>query len=335
MRLSDMDSKNFEPNVVIIQTPSVKLSMFIEDKIRRLYACTNDSTIDVRVKSDLKKVKEVLGITPPFSKRWYVPVDLDKFKDKELAELIKVSSTCVFVCTCSKYVTFKQFKDSLKEVHGVCDFYINYLKRPDFIYLYDAFVPEDKRLQKSLFDYVTQSYSGDIDVVFNLFLELAKGTVFKDRKAIADLCGIGGLSVESFIFMMLKPLSGSDKGLKKMLKLRIQAGSELAESMGYTKLYNFTAHSLMTLIQLKMLIISGDIYKEVRDLPESYDKNRLVRYQKYIWKLKTLPLSALLLLRQSMGDRAWRNEFDYLNFVYKYYKVLSIQRLNSMIEEKV
>ena len=334
-RLSDLDGKGVNPNVVLLQTPSVKLTMFLEDKIKRHYECRNDVVIDVRVKKDLKKVRDVIGVIPPLARRWYVRIDLDKFDDKELATVIAESSTVVFFCTCSKYAIFKNFKDSIKDVYGVYDFYIMYLRRNDFIYLYDAFVPKEKRLTKQLFDYTVQSYSGDIEVLFDLFIALNDGKEFKTRKDISDLCGVGGLSVESFIFTMLKPISGSVKGLTKVLKNRIKASSELAEMLGYTSFYNFMAKSLMTLINLKMLMISGDVYKSVHNLPECYNENELARYQKYIWRLNTLPLSTLLLLRQCMGSKAWRTDLDILNFIYLYYETLGYRHILALNMENM
>ena len=172
MFIKDLDRSNYIPNVVIVQTPSPKLSMFIEDKIKRMLGSNRESTIAINNKSDLKQLKTVMGIAPQFSKRWYVPINLDIFNSKDLTDLIKSSGTCTFFCTCSKYVTFKSFKENINGVQDIAEFYINYLKRPDFLYIYDAIVPKDKQLSKQLFDFVIQGYSGDIEALFTLFLEL-------------------------------------------------------------------------------------------------------------------------------------------------------------------
>ena len=331
MNLSKIDSRNFDYDVVIVQTPSTKLDIFIEDKIKREYGATNDSMIEIQSKKDYKKVKDFIGIVPPFSKRWFIKVNIDKINDKDLIKLIKVSNTCVFYCTCSKYAIFKSFKENLGKNVSVADFYINYLRRPDFIYLYDAFVPKDNRLDKQLFDYTVQSYSGDIEALFTLFLALANGEKFKTRKAISDKCGIGGLSVESFIFTLLKEISGSDKGLKTVIKNRVRASTELAQSLGYQTFYNFTNKSITNLIQLKLLMLNGDVYKTVVNLPETYDEKALARYQKYIWRLREMPLSSLVLLKQSMGSKAWRSELDLFEFIYNYYGYLAVNHLNGKV----
>lgn len=319
MRLADLDNKNSNPDVILLQTPSTRLQIFLQDKLKRKYDCNNDSLIRVETKKDIKRVRDVLGITPPFAVKWFVEINLDAFYDKELIKVIKESSTCLFFCTCSKYSTFKKFKDSIKDDCSVFDYYINYLRRPDLIYLYDAFVKEEDRLSTQLFNFVVQGYSGDIEAIFDLLIHLSQGEKIKNRKDITDLCGLGSLTIESYVFSLIKPLSGSDKGLKKVMKDRINVGVELADSMGYTKMYNFMAKCLRCFIEIKVLCVSGVVYKSIRNLPDCYDEKSLARYQKYLWRLKEIPLSRLIRLRQAMGSKPWRSDFDLLTFVYTYY----------------
>lgn len=319
MRISDLDNDNLVPSIVVVQTPSTKLQMFLEDKIKRRYGINKDAIIPIETKKDIKKVQEVVGIVPLNSARWFVSVDLSKIYDKELIKCIKDSTTCVFFCNCDKYVTFKKFKEDVGKEQGYCDFYINYLRRPDFIYLYDAFVHSDNKIQKQLLDYIIQSYSGDIEALMDLFIALSHGKVFTNRKDVAEVCGIGGLSTESFIFSIIKPLSGSAKGLKTVMKNKLQAGLELGEALGWKSFYNFLRKNIQSFCELKELMISGVVYKSVRNLPECYDEKTLSRYQKYLWRLKEIPMSRLLRLRQAMGKVVWTSQTDFLNFVYKYY----------------
>lgn len=330
MRLSDLDSKNLDISVLLLQTSSTRLTMFIQDKIKRRFHCKSEAILDISTKGDIKKIKDVTGIKPPFSDKWYIQINLDKLYDKSLIQNIKSSSTCVFFCTCSKYGTFKKFKEDLKDKDGLVDLYINYLRRPDFIYLYDAFTLSDNKLTKQLFDYVVKSYSSDIEAIFELLLHLNQGEKFESRKDIAEVCGIGGLSVDSYIFDLLKPISGSDKGLLTVIKNRIRAGVDLGETLNFGTMYNFIAKSLFNFCEIKMLIISGVVYKSIYKLPDSFDEKTLSRYQKYIWRLKEIPLSEILRLRQCMGKIRWRNELDFLNFIYRYYSIKSKNLLNQM-----
>ena len=318
-------------NVVLLQTPSIKLQMFLQDKIKNKYNCKSESIIWVTNKSDLRKVKEIMNVSPPFGDKWYIEINLDAISDKTVWETIKGSSSCVFFLTCSKYVKFKDAKSNLEKVQGVYDFYINYLRRADFIYLYDAFVPSDNKLNKTLFDYVVSGYSGDIDTLFDLLLALNEGTKFESKRDIVKLCGIGGLSVDSYIFSFFKPLSGKEQGLKLVIKNRINEGVSLAENIGYKSMYNFMAKSLFALCELKMLTISGVIYKSVRNLPETYDEKLLARHQKYLWRLKEIPLSSLLELRQCMGNKPWNSNLDLLNFIYRYYDLKANKFLKGVV----
>ena len=318
MQLRDLDG-NVRPSIVILQTPSTRLEMYIQDKLKLKYRVRSEAVIDVQTKQDYKKIREVLGVVPPFAERWFVQLNLDKNSDKDIIKLLKQSSTCCFFCTCSRYSTYKRVKDELKETEGVFDFYINYLRRIDLLYLYDAFVPQNKRLSKSLFDFVAQGYSSDIDSIFEFLIHINQGDKFETRKDITDILGAGGLTVESYVFQLLKPLSGSADGLKTVVKNRVKLGTDLGELFSWRSFYNMLAKSVLTMIDLKMLIISGVVYKDVRNLPDNFDERRISKYQKYIWRLKELPLSELMRLRVSIGSEAWASDADFFVFVYRYY----------------
>lgn len=330
LRLKDLDASWVSLSVVILQTASVKLSMFLEDRVKRHYHCRSESIITISGAKDFARVREVMGITPPFSDRWFVGVDLSKHYTKELVPLIKTSPTCVFFCTCTRYKEYKRLKDELKGWQGVCDFYLGYLNRVDFVYLYDLLVPAGNRLSKQLFDFVMSGYSSDVDAVMGLFAHLASGGVAQTRGDITELCGLGGNTTESYVVSLLKPLSGSDKGLKVVMRNRVRAGLELAGALGYGTLYNFMAKTLLCFIELKQLMIAGVVYKSVRNLPKSYDEQALSRYQKYLWRLREIPMTKLLTLRGCMGDTAWHSELDMVRFLYSYYGFESIQTLRGL-----
>lgn len=327
MLLRNIAEKNIDCNVLILQTSSDKLKLFIEDILKRKYSCNADSILSCSGKKDYKQLKGIINVVPPFSAKWFVSVNLDTCNDKDFISLVKDSTTCLFFCTVSKYSTFKRFKEEIKGVSGVYDYYLTYLKKNDFVFLYDSFVSEDKRLPKVLFDYVVQSYSSDIEAVFDLFLALSEGKEIKSRKDIADICGLGGNSTESFILSMLKPPPSTEKGLKKVMQNRIRAGYELAESYGYSSFYNRLRSTLISFIHLKELLISGVVYKQVYRLPECYDENKLSKYQRYIWRLKEIPLSRILRLYSALGKTTWRSDTEFLNFVYNF---IYVEEKNSL-----
>lgn len=315
--LKDLDKNDYD--IVLVDTQSTKMKMFIRDKLKLKFRCNKDTIINVDTKKDLKYVREILGLMPPFSDRWFVIVNMDKVPVKELESVLDASTTCVFLCFCSKYRDYKQMKEDMKERGGIIDLYISYLRRGDMIYLYDAFVPSDNKMSKQLFDFFVQSYSGDVEEVLSLFEEMNAGTKISSRKDIADICGIGGLTVEGFALSLLKPLSKSEKGFKKVVKNRIVAGTELGEVYGYSKFYSFLKNVLFNFTQIKELRMTGDVYKSVRNLPNGYDEKILARYNRYIWQLNTIPLSRILLLYEAVGSKSWRGNAEFLNSLYRFY----------------
>lgn len=204
---------------------------------------------------------------------------------------------------------------------GVLDFYIQYLRKNDLLYLHDAFTTTDNRLPKAMFDFVSQSYASDIDAVFDLLTHLNQGEKFLTRKSIQEVCGVGGQSIESYIFALLKPLSGSSKGYKTTIRNRLKYGLDLGDTLKYPTLYNFMSRSILLFCELKMLMISGKVYKRVSHLPDFFDEKALARYQKYIWRLRELPMSNLLRLRLAMGTTTWKTEIDLISFIYRYYSL--------------
>ena len=329
MRLSDLDIAGNRPKVLLLQTPSTNLSIFLEDKMKLKYHISSEAIVNVETKKDYKNIRNNLGITPPFSDRWFVKINLDKMHDKDLYAIMQESNTTFFFCTCTRYKLFKECLSKFDKTE-IANFYINYLRRPDFVYLYDALTHEDNKLPKNLFSFVVQNYSGDVDSVIELFLKMNQGEVFNNRKQITELCGVGGNSIESFIFSMLKPISGSDKGLKIVIKNRISLGVDLGNTLGYTKFYNFMSASIKRMCEIKELMIAGVVYKHIRNLPDNYDEASLARYQKYIYRLKMIPLSSLLLLRSAMGYKVWRSEADLLEFIYRLYTIYAMEKAKEL-----
>ena len=97
-------------------------------------------------------------------------------------------------------------------------------------------------------------------------------------------------------------------------------GIDLGQTTGWGSFYNFFNSALDSFIYLKVLVISGTIYKQVRALPDSYDEQKLSKYNKYLWRLKEVPLSRFLRMKQVLleGGR-WSKSIDFLRFLYCYY----------------
>ena len=327
MNLANLDVRGYNPKIVLVQSSSSRYRIFLEDKMKLKNHVDSNSTLDIEVRKDYKKIRDVLGIEPPFSNRWYVKIDLDKFHDKELYKVIDEANTCFFFVHTSKYLLFKNFKEHFKA--DTADFYVNYLRKPDFIYLYDALTSSDNKLDRNLFNFVMQSYSNDVEAVLELFIRLNQGEVFKTRKEISDVCGIGGNSVEGFLFSILNPISGSQRGLNTVMKNRVSAGIDLGKSLSFPRFYTYLTLSVERFCQLKELMMAGVVYKSVRKLPSNYDESALARYQKYLWKIKSIPTSQFMKVRQTIGYKQWFDDADFLKFIYKLYTLYSLEYLEN------
>ena len=293
--------------------------MFIEDKLKEIFKVSAESIIDVANKEDLKQVQEITNILPPVGQKWLIRIDLGKYKGGEIYKIIKRASTCVFLVKAEFYKDFKYFQEQMSGVDNFYSYYASYLTKADYLYLYDTYKSE-KQLTKVLFDYVYQSYNQDIEALFLLFDALHENKVIDSRKKIAELCGIGNNSIESFMFQLLKPITGSARGLKTVLRTRIQAGIDLGNTLTYPTFYSYLKNTLMSCIEIKMLQISGIIYKEIKDLPDGYDEKKLSKYQRHLWKITDIPMTKFLNITNIMSkmDR-WNSEMDFIQFIYKVY----------------
>ena len=115
MLLRNLDDKNMACNVVILQTPSEKLRMFIQDNIKRRFRCNADTIISCSDKKDYKQVRDIMNVVPPFSDKWYIDVNLDSCNDKDFVSIVKEATTCVFFCNVKKYKVYKSFKEDIKQ----------------------------------------------------------------------------------------------------------------------------------------------------------------------------------------------------------------------------
>jgi hypothetical protein len=328
MLLSNIENSKGKFKVFLLQTPASKLEMFLYDKIKTDLHCTQDTIFEVKDKKTVREIREIAFIDSFMSDKWLVRVNLDKASSymTDLLQVIYESTTIVFFCTCSNYKVFKNFTTSLKKkgVTEVYSYYLASLKRMDFDYLYKQFVQKNNKLSQTLYNHVYQGYSYSVDAVMDLFTELKNGVVFENRRDIADVCGVGGNSIESFIFSMLKKPSESLNGLKTVIKNRMKAGVELSEIYGVSRFQNYLKASVVKMVQLKELEISGLIYKKVFDLPNGFDEAKLVKYQRFLWRLKEIPMTRLLRLYKYMSESNWVSDFDFAGFVYKY--MLDIMR---------
>lgn len=288
------------------------MRQFIRDRIKLKLGGSESTSLGVASKADYRQVRELTGVLPAFADRWLVEADFDKVSDKDFMSLVSSSHTCCFLLYCSRYRDYKKLMETFSsDCEGL---YLLYIRRPDFVWLYDSLVPESGKMSKNLLDWVVQSYSGDVDMLMELLMLLNSGRKFSSRTEIMEAVGIGGLSVEGLIFSLCNEPPHTARGMATVLRNRVRSLSSLVDAMGHRVLYERLSRSVLTLCRMKMLDISG-----VAEVPDSFDCNAIARYARYRNRLRDMPLSSLLYLRECMGGIPWGEDADCMAFIYRVY----------------
>ena len=170
--------------------------------------------------------------------------------------------------------------------------------------------------------------SSDVDSVMTLFRALQSGEKVEKKRDITDICGLGGNTVDSFILGLLKSEPKTAKGLRTILSNKLKLGSDLEDVLGWGKFWGYALNTVKALCDIKVLYISGTIYKSVRQLPDGYNEKKLGRYNRYLWKLNEIPLSKLLQVRVLLESRRWSSNLDFVKFLYEFYKKVALANIS-------
>lgn len=338
MQLQVLDKKGIVPGIVLLQCPSSILSMFIEDKVKGILKSNQNTVFTIKSKKDFRDIRVICNVEPFQSRKWLYFIDLDKLQpDKEFFNLVKGSSTVCYFMTCSKYITYKRTKEAFKDYEGILDFYVTYLKSIDMSYLYNEFVYKTGKKEifsKAMYQYVKEGYSGDVDAVATLF-DFIKDYEEKEpitTTMVTELCGLGGNTLESFVFSLLKDApKASEKSFKIILRKRFQAGVDLMESyQSWSQFGNYLNSVVYNIMCVKELLISNAVYKTIRNLPSGIDQNNkqpygynekvLSRYNRYLWRIKEIPMSRVLRLKTLLVESRWNTATDFMYFLYRFYE---------------
>lgn len=322
MQLIDLDRLKGKHKVYLVQTPSDKLQLYLYDRLREENGCVKETIIEVKDKKDLKKVKEIAYVDSFMSDKWLISCNLKSISSsfRELAQIISECNTAIFFLVSDNYKHFKGFVETCKKVGvtEVAQFYLYSLRSADFSYLYNKYVQRTNKLTKVLYDYVYQGYNTNIPAVMDLFEALKLGVKFESRRDISDVCGVGGNSIESFILSLIKPPSTTERGMLKVISNRIKAGVDLMSIYKPAKFQSLLLNCVKMFIYLKMLCISGVLYKKLYEIPKGYPDN-ILKYQRYLFKIKEVPMTRLLRLGLMLNNEKWTSEIYFTKFIYNYY----------------
>lgn len=323
---SDLDDNLNDLDVVLLQTTCDKIDELLFAKVQNRLNISNDNVIHIRTKEDFDTVKSLQGILTPTEGRWLIYCDTTIFiETNNLIDLMLHSNTCIFFIKVNYYKTYKDMKTRLK-TKNVFDYYVTYLNRPNLLYIYDSLVPKSNGLTTQVITYLSKNYSSDIEQIFQLFDALRSGKVIDKPNDVVKCVGIGGNNIESFIFSLLTPISGSTKGLKLVKKKRYAQAYSIYNALGPKRFYDFYKKTLQDFLDIQMLRLTDVVYDSLIGLEAPY--NHLARYNRYLYKFKELDISSIMRL-MSFLPVDFESQVSVYSYINDYYKDCALDLVKS------
>lgn len=323
---SDLDDNLNDVDVVLLQTTCDKIDELLFAKVQNRLNISNDNIIYIRTKEDFDTVKSLQGILTPTEGRWLVYCDTTVFiETNNLIDLMLHSNTCIFFIKVNYYKTYKDMKTRLK-TKNVFDYYVTYLNRPNLLYIYDSLVPKSNGLTTQVITYLSKNYSSDIEQIFQLFEALKAGKVIDKPNDVVKCVGIGGNNIESFIFSLLTPISGSAKGLKLVKKKRYSQAYSIYNALGPKRFYDFYKKTLQDFLDIQMLRLTDEVYDTLIGLDEPY--KHLARYNRYLYKFKELDISSIMRLMSFLPVN-FESQVSIYSYINDYYKDCALDLVKS------
>lgn len=323
---SDLDDNLNDLDVVLLQTTCDRIDELLFAKVQNRLNISNDNVIHIRTKEDFDTVKSLQGILTPTEGRWLIYCDTTIFiETNNLIDLMLHSNTCIFFIKVNYYKTYKDIKTRLK-TKNVFDYYVTYLNRPNLLYIYDSLVPKSNGLTTRVITYLSKNYSSDIEQIFQLFDALRSGKVIDKPNDVVKCVGIGGNNIESFIFSLLTPISGSTKGLKLVKKKRYTQAYSIYNALGPKRFYDFYKKTLQDFLDIQMLRLTDVVYDSLIGLEDPY--NHLARYNRYLYKFKELDISSIMRL-MSFLPVDFESQVSVYSYINDYYKDCALDLVKS------
>ena len=337
-----IESLSVDISNIIVLVDSAVLQTFVKNKLKDSFEISRNMTRYVETAADLKKVK-LDTLTPPFGGgRWFVDVNVDKIKVKEILNALKIfNRSAVTVYWTTNYATYRKLIDDaiVKEQSGYC--YTLYLKKfypEDITYLHNYLVPQEKYLSHEILLYLKKNYTYDVDAVCALFEKIKSGEEVKTTKDVIRLVGIGGNTISKLVMKLLTVNPKTEKGVKTSFGRLLMLLNDLAYTYSYDKLYHFMKDNLKTILEIKQLQQMG-LFSEVRqEIPEigfNVDKiRRFSRFYREILEQVNTPrvLNLLLLFEEQVN---YDYEICLINIISTYLGyLLEFNEQNSESKEK-
>ena len=309
---------NAEKHIHILQTSSTRAELYVEDRIKERALAGSENIIRIVDKNSVSQALDTVGFEPREGGKWVVIVEKEKTPrlGKELENLIKANyPTVLFLLKAPNYKTFKSLRQKFPEGN---DCYLSSLNYSDLKTLLGNF------LTPKLLGYTYNSYRSSPDKVFQLYESFLQNTRITSVKDITEICGISEGSIEAFIFSFFRLPEVKTSVKERTVKKRFQIFCELLAIHGVSVVYYTCRNILVDIFELKSLYLNGKIYKKIEHLPEGYDEQKLLRYQRSFSKIMGIPLERIIQLYQILNNNneVWHSELDAFTFFYKAVKEL-------------
>ena len=311
MSLKDLSSKH---NVHLLYTNSNLAEMYVYDKLKEVCKADSESIIRVENKSSFREMLETLNMQAYFAEKWLIILDYHKVSGiiKSNKNIFKAENAC-FLVLVSNYKEFKEFSELDISLNKM---YLSILRYKDIMYLFNGTDVAQKYL-----DHVSRSYSRDPEKVFTLYREVVSGYKISSIKDINNICGQSSSSISRFAMLLLKDPPVTVKGLSITLRNRVKLAEDLMDAYGISYFRNLLMATVKDILDIKVLYLSGVIYKNVQELPNGYDEKRLSKYNMYLDSIeRVIPYSRIVNLYLSLKkEGVWKNKLNFLDFIYMYY----------------
>lgn len=311
-----IDLADYDKNVHIMMSGSGKADIFAHDTLRKVHDVAIDCVYKIEGKKDFANMVEMSLIQPYTSGRWLFEITYSKVKGMIKAnKAVFDSDTSVFMFIVDKYADFKELKELLDKSN---DIYTPIIRKQDVYYLLNGYPLSEKVLS-----FVASSYSREPESIFTLREYLQQGEEVDTQRDVVKLIGVSSGSVTSFIVSLLSGKPKTPRGLKKVIRSRVQMGKDLCDAYGVSSFRNFLSSGLYDMIQIKMLYLNGVVYDNFSNIPDVFDEKKLKKYKFYLERIKTeFSYNDLVFLYNKLQEpenRRWYSVADMARFIYDLY----------------
>lgn len=312
-KLSDLTDDNKITHLVL--TDSSKMEMYVYDVLKGVCGATLESVYTINSQKSFSEMLDLVMMQPFLANKWLFVIEYGRVKSqiKKYPSLFEQGSSKFLV----KVANYKEFKEFKELVANCNDLYLSFIHYHDVMFLLKGY-----ELSQKLKDFVAKSYARTPEKIFDLTEALSNGIEITDRKSIVSVCGMSSGSINSFALSLLKEMPKTEKGVQMVQKNRVKSAIELIEAYGSSTFRNFLFSAIKDIVAIKQMYMQGDIYNNIRDIPECFDEKKLSRYNYCLNTIIDIPLGRVMRLYKMLKDEgSWHKSIDAVSFLYKYYKI--------------